>query len=45
VEEVDPGDGLLNMRDRMAAVDGELDIRSSPGAGTTVIGTIPVTLS
>jgi signal transduction histidine kinase len=45
VEEVDPGDGLLNMRDRMAAVDGELDIRSRPGAGTTVIGTIPVALS
>jgi signal transduction histidine kinase len=42
VEEAVPGDGLMNMRDRMAAVGGELDICSSPGAGTTVIGTIPV---
>jgi signal transduction histidine kinase len=36
------GAGLVNMRDRMAAVGGELEIRSSPGAGTTVVGTIPV---
>jgi signal transduction histidine kinase len=41
VEDVAPGDGLMNMRDRMAAVGGDLDIRSSP-AGTTVVGTIPV---
>jgi signal transduction histidine kinase len=39
---VAPGDGLMNMRDRMASVGGELEIRSAPGAGTTVIGTIPV---
>jgi signal transduction histidine kinase len=36
------GHGLVNMRDRMAAVGGELKIRSTPGAGTAVIGTIPV---
>jgi signal transduction histidine kinase len=36
------GHGLVNMRDRMAAVGGELKIRSIPGAGTAVIGTIPV---
>jgi signal transduction histidine kinase len=36
------GDGLENMRDRLAAVGGELDIDSTPGAGTTVVGTIPV---
>jgi signal transduction histidine kinase len=36
------GAGLVNMRDRIAAVGGELEIRSSPGAGTTVVGTIPV---
>jgi signal transduction histidine kinase len=36
------GDGLVNMRDRMAAVGGELEIRSAPGAGTMVVGTIPV---
>jgi signal transduction histidine kinase len=40
--EVVPGDGLMNMSDRMAAVGGELEIRSAPGSGTTVIGTIPV---
>jgi signal transduction histidine kinase len=32
----------VNMRDRLAAVGGELDIHSAPGAGTTVVGTIPV---
>ncbi len=42
VADVEPGDGLMNMRDRMAAVGGDLDIRSSPEAGTTVVGTIPV---
>ena len=42
VEDVTPGDGLMNMRDRMGAVGGALEIRSAPGAGTTVIGTIPV---
>jgi signal transduction histidine kinase len=36
------GHGLVNMRDRMAAVGGELEIRSTPEAGTAVIGTIPV---
>jgi signal transduction histidine kinase len=36
------GDGLVNMRDRIAAVGGELHITSNPGAGTTVVGTIPV---
>jgi signal transduction histidine kinase len=36
------GDGLVNMRDRIAAVGGELDVRSTPGVGTLVVGTIPV---
>jgi signal transduction histidine kinase len=36
------GNGLTNMRDRLAAVGGELQVQSSPGAGTTVVGTIPV---
>jgi signal transduction histidine kinase len=36
------GHGLVNMRDRMAAVGGELEIRSARGAGTAVVGTIPV---
>jgi signal transduction histidine kinase len=37
-----PGSGLVNMRDRIEAVGGELAIRSRPGAGTEVVGTIPV---
>jgi signal transduction histidine kinase len=39
------GDGLMNMRDRLAAVGGELDVRSAPGTGTVVVGTIPVRAS
>jgi signal transduction histidine kinase len=36
------GEGGLNMRDRIGALGGTLDIRSAPGQGTTVAGTIPV---
>ena len=36
------GRGLINMRDRMTAIGGSLEIRSSPGAGTEVVGIIPV---
>lgn len=36
------GAGLQNMTDRLAALDGTLDIRSQPGGGTTVSGRIPV---
>jgi signal transduction histidine kinase len=36
------GAGLVNMRDRIAAVGGELEILSTPGTGTQLIGTIPV---
>jgi signal transduction histidine kinase len=36
------GAGLTNMRDRVAAVSGELAIVSSPGHGTRVIATIPL---
>jgi signal transduction histidine kinase len=42
VEDGGTGQGLMNMRDRMAAVGGRLEIRSSPGAGTEVVGRIPV---
>ncbi len=44
-DKVPPGDGLMNMRDRMASVGGKLEIRSAPGSGTTVVGTIPVGVS
>ncbi len=36
------GSGLQGMADRLAALDGGIEIRSAPGAGTTVLGRIPV---
>ena len=33
--------GIVGMRDRLAAVGGDLEIDSSPGAGTRVIGRVP----
>ncbi|WP_232663640.1 sensor histidine kinase [Pseudonocardia sp. TRM90224] len=36
------GHGFVNMRDRLGAVGGELEIVSAPGAGATISGTIPV---
>ena len=36
------GSGLTGMRDRLAAVGGDLTVVSSPGNGTRVVGTIPV---
>jgi len=36
------GHGLVNMRDRVAAVGGTLEIRTAPGAGTEVVGHVPV---
>ena len=35
------GSGLSNMRDRLEALGGELDVRSSVGRGTSVTGTVP----
>ncbi len=40
--EVATGSGLANMRDRLAAFGGEVDLTSTPGAGTTVLGRIPL---
>jgi signal transduction histidine kinase len=34
--------GLQNMRDRMDALGGSLEVRSAPGTGTTVSGRLPV---
>jgi signal transduction histidine kinase len=36
------GAGLTNMRDRLLAIGGELTIVSTPGAGATVIGSVPL---
>jgi signal transduction histidine kinase len=36
------GTGLQGMADRLAAVGGDLEIRSRPGAGTTVSGRLPI---
>jgi signal transduction histidine kinase len=36
------GSGTQNMADRLAALGGALEIRSSPGSGTTVRGRVPL---
>jgi len=36
------GTGLQGIADRLAALDGTVDVRSTPGAGTTVAGRIPL---
>lgn len=42
VERTPPGMGIQIMRDRVDALEGELEIRSEPGDGTTVRGRVPV---
>ena len=37
-----PGAGIANMRDRLAAVDGAFELRSEPGRGTVVSGSVPL---
>jgi signal transduction histidine kinase len=37
----DSGQGLTNMRDRLAAVGGRLAVSSTPGEGTEVCGVVP----
>jgi signal transduction histidine kinase len=39
------GGGLTNMRDRVGAAGGELQIYSAPGRGTTIVGSLPVPLT
>lgn len=39
---LDTGSGLQGLEDRVGALDGCLDIESPPGAGTTVMATIPL---
>jgi signal transduction histidine kinase len=36
------GTGLQGMADRLAALDGDLEISSAPGRGTTITGRVPV---
>ena len=36
------GTGLQGIADRLAALGGRLDVRSAPGEGATLVGTIPV---
>jgi signal transduction histidine kinase len=36
------GSGMQNMADRLAALDGSLEVRSRPGEGATVMGRLPV---
>ena len=37
-----PGYGLINLRDRLSALGGDASVISAPGAGTTVIGHVPL---
>jgi signal transduction histidine kinase len=37
-----PSSGLLGMRDRAAALNGELHVDSPPGGGTVVAATLPI---
>jgi signal transduction histidine kinase len=39
---VDRGTGLQGIADRLAALGGELSVRSTPGDGTTLAGRVPV---
>jgi signal transduction histidine kinase len=41
-DETSTGFGLVGMRERVALLDGELTIESTPGDGTTVRGLLPV---
>lgn len=44
-EKLEPGFGLTAMRERLAALQGTLHAASSPGAGTVITCTIPITPS
>jgi signal transduction histidine kinase len=38
------GTGLQGIADRLAVLEGSLEVRSAPGDGTTVVGVVPVTI-
>jgi len=44
-ETVPRGAGLQNMADRLDALGGNVEVESSPGAGTTLRGRLPVDVS
>ena len=37
-----PGTGLQGIADRLAALGGEIEVRSAPGEGTSVMGSLPI---
>ena len=39
------GSGLFAMAERAALIDGELEIDSTPGRGTRIVATVPITLA
>jgi len=39
------GGGLEGLADRLAAIGGTFDLRTAPGAGTTISGTVPLTVA
>jgi signal transduction histidine kinase len=41
-ERAHTGSGMQNMRDRIEVLGGDLEVESSPGAGTRVTGSIPL---
>ena len=41
--ETPPGQGLLSMEDYLTALGGRLEVRSSPGMGTTISASVPIT--
>ncbi|MFL5737735.1 MAG: histidine kinase [Actinomycetota bacterium] len=41
-KEIGYGTGLQGMADRLAALGGTLEVRSTPAGGTTVVGNVPV---
>jgi signal transduction histidine kinase len=42
---VGSGGGLEGLGDRLAAIGGTFDLRTAPGAGTTISGTVPLTVA
>ncbi len=41
-DKVTRGPGLVNLTDRLDALEGTLEIESDPGHGTSVRGTVPI---